>query len=99
MNGTSSEAEPLTLPPPWIHTITGSGFLGTGDGDHTLRYRQSSSLLGSFIKVGDAICAQRLPNAIASSGCFHPSGGCGAFQRRSPTGGLAYGMPRNCRLV
>src|ERR1044071_755208 len=86
------------LPPPCSHTMTGA-FLGAGDGVHTLRYRQSSSLLARFCSVALAICAQRLPNLVASIGAAHLSGGTGAFQRRLPTGGFAYGMPRNCRAV
>src|SRR5580704_1412461 len=42
-------------------------------------------------------CAQCAPNLAASRSPFHVAGGCGAFQRRSPTGGAAYGSPRNAR--
>src|SRR5580658_2813373 len=34
------------------------------------------------------------PNATASRTPSHGTGGCGAWKRRSPTGGLANGMPR-----
>src|SRR5580658_3052779 len=40
-------------------------------------------------------CAQRAPNLVASRLPFHFAGGAGAFQRMSPTGGAAYGSPRN----
>src|SRR5262245_60474106 len=98
MNGTGSLAEPFTLAPPWIHIITGSAAGGIGNGVHTLTYRQSSSLLAAFCSLVSVSCAQRLPKCVASRTVFHGSGFCGAFQRKSPTGGLAYGMPTNCRL-
>src|SRR5262245_61777924 len=83
---------------PFSSTIT-RAFVGAGNGVHTLRYRQSSSLLALFCSVALAIWAQRLPNCVASIGVVHLSGATGAFQRRAPTGGFAYGMPRNCRAV
>jgi len=39
--------------------------------------------------------AQCAPNLVASRSPFHLAGGWGAFQRRSPAGGAAYGRPRN----
>src|SRR6059058_4272816 len=37
------------------------------------------------------------PNASAFFTPFHAGGGCGAFQRSSPTGGAANGMPLKTR--
>ena len=45
------------------------------------------------------ICGQMLPAAVALRICAHGACGIGARQRRSPTGGAAYGMPRNLRTV
>src|SRR5882724_3273369 len=38
---------------------------------------------------------QWCPNSVAWRTPDHLAAGCGGFQRRSPTGGAAYGMPRN----
>src|SRR5208337_2907223 len=43
-------------------------------------------------------CAQRAAKLVASRTPFQCAGGCGAFQRKSPTGGAAKGMPRNARV-
>src|SRR5262249_23099511 len=40
-------------------------------------------------------CRHACPNSRASRTPSHDSAGTGAFQRNSPTGGLAYGMPLN----
>lgn len=40
-------------------------------------------------------CQQMLLNVSAFLTPFHFATGCGRFQRSSPTGGAAYGMPRN----
>src|SRR5579862_9660818 len=42
---------------------------------------------------------QREPNSVALRVPFHFAGLMGGFQRRSPTGGLAKGMPRNEVIV
>ena len=39
------------------------------------------------------------PNFLHERTLRHGSGGAGGFQRRSPTGGAAYGMPRNTAIV
>src|SRR3954451_1382675 len=40
---------------------------------------------------------QWAPNSVAWRNPLHLAGVLGAFQRRSPVGGAAYGMPRNWR--
>ena len=40
----------------------------------------------------------RLPNAVAFRTPVHFATGWGGFQRKSPTGGAAYGTPRNMRM-
>ena len=35
------------------------------------------------------------PNSVALRTSVHFAAGAGGFQRKSPTGGAAYGMPRN----
>src|ERR1700744_1508586 len=42
---------------------------------------------------------QREPNSVALRVPFHFAGATGGFQRRSLTGGLAKGMPRNAVMV
>ena len=44
------------------------------------------------------VCMHWGPKLVAGSVTgAHDSAGCGGFQRRSPTGGAANGMPRNTR--
>src|SRR5580692_5113274 len=42
---------------------------------------------------------QREPKPMALRVPFHLAGATGGFQRRSPTGGLAKGMPRKALIV
>src|ERR1700760_1697966 len=42
---------------------------------------------------------QREPNSVALRVPFHLTGFMGGFQRRSPTGGLAKGTPRNAVML
>src|SRR4051812_23794994 len=42
-------------------------------------------------------CTQRSPKLVAAFTPVHLGAGCGAFHRLGPTGGAAYGMPRDCR--
>src|SRR5580698_5395205 len=42
---------------------------------------------------------QREPKAVAVRVPFHLAGATGGFQRRSPTGGLAKGMPRKAGMA
>src|ERR1051325_802741 len=96
MRGELSDAPPFWFPPPGSHTMTGSGALGAGFGVHTLRYRQSSvSLSGPWIHWG---CAHSLLKSRAASTSVQGVTAAGGFHRSSPTGGFAYGMPRNRRV-
>jgi hypothetical protein len=80
-----------------------TGRLSSGDAFvHTLRYRQSS-LRGSIGVKNNCVkiefppsgsgCAHMAPNLSATSVPLHGVAGCGARHRKSPTGGLANGMP------
>src|SRR5690348_1203983 len=44
-------------------------------------------------------CAQVAENRFAVRTFGHAIAGCGGRQRKLPTGGAAYGMPRNCVTV
>ena len=46
-------------------------------------------------KIGP--CMQRAPNVAACFTPVHGATGCGACHRSAPTGGAAYGTPRNAR--
>src|SRR5215471_1675869 len=61
-------------------------------GAQTLMNRQSSlPLFGPDFPICG--CVQISPKAVALSVAVQDSAGCGGAQRRSPTGGAAYGMP------
>src|SRR5262245_29570706 len=77
--------------------MTGSFCCGAGLGVQTLRYRQSSVSEAAFMSTVDSSCAQRPPNAFAERVSVQGSGFCGSFQRKFPTGGFAYGIPRKLR--
>src|SRR5580704_10331754 len=62
-------------------------------GVKTFRKRQSSDVLAW--PKGDADCAQCGANWVASRTPDQLAAGCGGCHRRAPTGGAAYGMPRN----
>src|SRR5204862_386414 len=72
--------------------MTGSFSLADFAGVHTFRYRQSS-LTGEVLPCEFAACMQALAKASAFFTPVHAFTGAGAFQRRSPTGGAAKGMP------
>src|SRR5690606_20370978 len=46
-------------------------------------------------RCGAGGCTQTSPNLVASRTPCHDLGSCGCFQRRSPTGAAANGMPLN----
>src|SRR5579864_3310474 len=56
---------------------------------------RQSSLCGAIFNVGG--CGHGAPNAAAFRIPPHGFGGCGGFQRSSPVGGAAYGIPLNAR--
>src|SRR5262249_34714105 len=80
-------APPCAIAPPWIQTMTGSGFAAILAGRQTLRVRQSSDF-GTL-----SVCMQAGPKRLASFTPAQASTGLGTRQRRSPTGGAAYGIP------
>lgn len=94
----------MELPPPWIQTITGrraspvGKALGEKGGAKTFSVRQSSLPAispgsPSTPAKGLAYCMQGAPKERADCVPVHGARGSGARQRRSPTGGFAYGMP------
>src|SRR6202034_1898796 len=62
-------------------------------GVKTFRYRQFSDVLATPNPEGG--CGQCGANAVASRIPVQGAAGCGGRQRSGPTGGAAYGMPRN----
>src|SRR5262245_42448377 len=60
----------------------------------TFRYRQSSFHSRSGSQPAGS-CGHDAPNCVALRIPAHLFTGWGGFQRRSPTGGVAYGTPRN----
>src|SRR5215472_8080557 len=63
----------------------------------TLRKRQSSLLVSAsrLFQSPRTGCAHGAPKDVASRTPFHLVAGMGSCQRKLPTGGCAYGMPRN----
>src|SRR5580658_2559705 len=62
-------------------------------GVKTLRNRQSSEVLAW--PKGPASCGQWGANCVAARTPDQLAAGCGGCHRSAPTGGAAYGMPRN----
>lgn len=72
-----------------------TGALPVVDGVHTFTVRQSSDVgVPSDISCSSGSCGQAGPSWLASRGSVEGFTGAGGNQRRSPTGGAAYGMPR-----
>src|SRR5215470_8951703 len=91
-------AVPPAKPPPWIHTMTGSGRCGSIFGVYTLTTRQSSAVLVLITPVPTLpVCAHTLPKVVTSLMPVQGAAGCGGRQRSAPTGGAAYCVPRNSR--
>src|SRR5690242_20573517 len=72
--------------------MTGSFAVVDVAGVHTFRYRQSS-LTGAVLPCEFGGCMQAFANASAFFTPDQGLTGAGAFQRRSPVGGAANGMP------
>src|SRR6478735_4138685 len=72
--------------------MTGVFALAALAGVHTFRYRQSS-LTGAVLPCVLGACMQAFAKASAFLVPDHDLTGAGAFQRRSPAGGAAKGMP------
>src|SRR5262249_32766552 len=79
--------------------MTGAGFVGAGSGVQMLSVRQSSLVPCARPPPRALSCGQMGPREVASSGALHEAAAFGAFHRRSPTGGAAYGMPRKTRVL
>src|SRR6516165_1303481 len=90
---------PPMKPPPWIHTMTGRPPRPTTGGVYTFRYRQSSDVLVVITPVAMLpVWAHAGPGQVAAFLTpVHRAAGRGARHRRAPTGGAAYGMPKNSR--
>ena len=88
---------PHIRPPPLKYISTGRCSSIVFAGVHTLRYRQSSLifLVPKFMSPKIFSCIGFGPYSLAWRTPCHFSTGCGAFQRRLPTGGAAKGMPLN----
>src|SRR5206468_1733169 len=85
-------ADPDANAPAGIHTITGARDVGAGVGVQMFNIRQSSAPKTKRLPltcghIGGAVVAFSVLGIQAR-------GGCGGFQRRSPTGGAANGIPR-----
>src|SRR6266702_3167533 len=86
--------------PPWIHTMTGRPPRPVAVGVYTFRYRQSSDVLVVMTPVAMLpVWAQVFPGHVASLIPVHGAAGWGGCHRRAPTGGAAYGMPKNSRAL
>ena len=81
--------------------MTGSFAAGAFAGTHTFSVKQSSLPPESrkFMSPKTFPCMQCEPNSVALRPPSHFAGATGGFQRRSPTGGAAYGIPRNTRTA
>ena len=66
-------------------------------GRHTFTYKQSSAGVtpNGAASPGKGSCMQSAPYALAARTPDQACAGCGGFQRNSPTGGEAYGIPLN----
>src|ERR1700722_14079402 len=70
--------------------MTGRGPVAAEAFAQTLRWRQSSA--DDAVPNSDAVCGH--PDAAAEArGVVQEPAGCGGFQRFSPVGGAAYGIP------
>src|SRR5215831_16792462 len=90
--------EPAAKPPPWIQTMTGRRRPGSpGAGVKTLTFSVSSPGTHGSGNLGSRPSSRRwgvAPGWVASRTPLHGCGGCGAANRRTPTGAAAYGIPR-----
>jgi len=73
---------------------TGSGAAGAVAGAYTLSVRQSSEPTGMLLSSS---CGQIARNCVASRSSLQHACSTGARNRSAPTGGAAYGTPKNTR--
>src|ERR1043165_9745282 len=107
--GLYSSLAPVRSEPPCTQTITGRLRTRTPwfpwapwdpwdpAGVNTFRYRQSSDVLAT--PNTDAGCGQCGAKLAAARTPCQGLGACGGRQRSAPTGGAAYGMPRNSSVA
>src|SRR5256885_1015457 len=79
-----------------------TGRLPSVPGVQTLSVRQSSPwapVISPVSVVSGSFCGDHEPNSAVDRTCDHGSTGRGARSRCSPTGGAAYGTPRNTRRL
>ena len=95
-----TEPLPLTNAPPWIQNSTGRA-ASSAAGVNTLRYKQSSSV-GMLLPLPPRNASIPPSDWTELARCFvqsstpsHAATGDGALKRSGPTGGAAYGTPRN----
>src|SRR5215213_3750100 len=87
---------PLTRPPPWMNTKTGRRApAGRPLGRRMLRNRQFSFPVSAPLPPRTG---QLLPYRVASRTPGQAAAGWGGAQRRVPTGGAAYGMPKKLSM-
>ena len=95
-----SRDEPELYPPPWMKTITGSGFDSRARpvGAYTFTVRQSSAAVsiidGERFSRFAGICGAIAPKSVATRIPDHGTTDAGAANRNTPIGAAAYGMPR-----
>src|SRR4029453_606886 len=91
-------ADAFAKAPGCSHTITGAPDDGVGLGVQIFNLRQSSLPVGwPFATLS---CAHVAGGDVAYITAGAQGGtGCGAFQRRAPTGAAAKGIPRNAHDV
>src|SRR3954447_15657456 len=96
-SNSGADPAPATTPPPWRKTTTGRRAAPSTAGVQTLSDRQSSPMVTRRFarRSGLMSCGGIGPNRAASRSPDHDFTGAGERQRRSPTGGAAYGTPRN----
>ena len=95
--GLYSSPAPVRSAPPCTQTITGRLRAPALAGVNTFRYRQSSDELATPNEDGG--CGQCGAKLVAVRTPRQGAGGFGGCQRSAPTGGAAYGMPRNSSVA
>src|SRR3954451_8560320 len=95
--GLYSSPAPVRSEPPCIQNITGRLPVLAPAGVNTLRYRQFSDALATPNE--DDGCGQCGAKLVAARTPGQRAAGRGGCQRSAPTGGAAYGMPRNSSVA
>lgn len=105
LNLPGSLADPSPNAPPYNQTKLGSSSGLSVAGPHILIVRQSSDspVVGPVFSELITLylnCTQLFPNLVASmvDELFDDGRGFGGLNLKSPTGGCAYGIPKNARI-